>query len=179
MSMRTRAVALTTAALLGAGATGIALAPAADAAAYHGIDGSGAVGNDWQDEENLGVDDYTASNATALWQTVLYADGAKWQDDDGDEHNFTKGQIDGTFGPETESATQWWQEHYNIDENDGVVTDPSWVFAQRWLSGPTSGGNVTYAGDVRNVTFKRVSGKYRVRIKGTGPWKNAYYDKLG
>ncbi|GHI07315.1 hypothetical protein AQI88_20975 [Streptomyces cellostaticus] len=179
MSMRTRAVAMATAALLGAGATGIALAPAANAASYHGIDGGGAVTDDWQDEENLGVDDYAQSNATALWETVLYADGAQWQDDDGDWHTFTKSQIDGSFGPETESATQWWQEHYHLSDNDGVVTDQSWTFAQRWLLGPSSGGVVTYQGDVRNVTFKRISGKYRVRIKGTGPWKLAYYDKLG
>ncbi|MFE1315230.1 peptidoglycan-binding protein [Streptomyces sp. NPDC058755] len=179
MSMRTRVVAMTTAALLGAGATGIALAPGASAASYHGIDGNGAVADDFQDEEDLGVDDYAESNATALWQTVLYADGAQWQDEDGDTHTFKKNQIDGTFGPETESATQWWQEHYHLSENDGVVTDPSWAFAQRWLTGPTSGGTVTYLGDARNVTLKRVSGKYRVRIKATGPWKLAYYDQLG
>ncbi|MEU6549649.1 peptidoglycan-binding protein [Streptomyces sp. NPDC046915] len=179
MSVRTKTVAMATAALLGAGAIGIALAPAANAAPYHGIDGGGAVTDDWQDEENLGVDDYAESNATALWQTILYADGAQWQDDDGDWHNFKKGQIDGSFGPETESATQWWQEHYHLSDNDGVVTDDSWTFAQRWLSGPSSGGGVHYAGDARPVDFKRVSGKYRVRIKGTGPWKNAYYDQRG
>jgi hypothetical protein len=110
MSMRIRVVAMATAVLLGTG--GLALAPAASAAApYHGIDGGGAVTDDWQDEENLGVDDYATSNATALWETVLWADGAQWQDDDGDWHPFTKSQIDGSFGPETESATQWWQEH--------------------------------------------------------------------
>ncbi|MEU6666170.1 peptidoglycan-binding protein [Streptomyces sp. NPDC046727] len=179
MSMRTRAVAMATAALLGAGATGLAVAPAANAAPYHGIDGGGAVNDDWQDEEDLGVDDYTESNATALWETVLYADGAQWQDDDGDWHTFAKNRIDGSFGPETESATQWWQEHHGLSDNDGVVTDQSWTYAQRWLSGPASGGVVTYHGDVRNVTFKRISGKYRVRIKGTGQWKLAYYDQRG
>ncbi|MEU1404474.1 peptidoglycan-binding protein [Streptomyces sp. NPDC005728] len=179
MSMRTRVVAMATAALLGAGGAGIALAPAANAASYHGIDGGGGVTDDWQDEENLGVDDYAESNATALWETVLYADGAKWQDDDGDWHTFQKNQIDGSFGPETESATQWWQEHYGIPENDGVVTDQSWTFAQRWLVGPSSGSVITYQGDARNVTFKRISGKYRVRIKGTGPWKLAYYEQRG
>ncbi|MEU9167269.1 peptidoglycan-binding domain-containing protein [Streptomyces sp. NPDC048420] len=179
MSMRKRAVAMVTAALLGAGAIGLAVAPAADAASYHGIDGNGPVNDDWQDEENLSVDDYTDSNATALWQSVLYADGALWQDEDGDWHNFSKRQIDGSFGPQTESATQWWQEHYNLAENDGVVTDQSWEFAQKWLLGPSSGGGVRYHGDKRDVDLKRVSGKYRVKLKGTGSWRIAYYDQLG
>ncbi|MER7178863.1 peptidoglycan-binding domain-containing protein [Streptomyces hyaluromycini] len=177
MSMRTRVVAMASAVLLGAG--GLALAPAASAAPpYHGIDGGGSVLDDWQDEENLGVDDYTNSNATALWQTVLWADGAQWQDDDGDSHPFEKAQIDGVFGDQTESATQWWQEHFNLTDRDGVVTEESWTFAQGKLSGPPGNGTVTYNG-VRKATFKRVGVKYRVRFKGTGSWKNAYYDKLG
>ncbi|MFG3287952.1 peptidoglycan-binding protein [Streptomyces sp. NPDC048179] len=178
MSMRTRVVALATAVLLGAGG-GLALAPAASAAPYHGIDGGGSVLDDWQDEENLGVDDYASSNATALWETVLWADGAQWQDDDGDSHPFTKSLIDGSFGPETESATQWWQDHFNLSDNDGVVTDQTWTFAQQRLTGPAAGGIVTYNGTVRKATFKRVSNKYRVRIKGTGSWRIAYYDQLG
>lgn len=179
MSMRKRAVAMVTAALLGAGTLGLAVAPTASAASYHGIDGNGVVSDDLQDEENLGVDDYADSNATALWQSVLYADGAKWQDEDGDWHNYSKSQIDGSFGPQTESATQWWQEHYGLTDNDGVVTDQSWEFAQQWLHGPGSGGGVRYQGDKRDVDFKRVSGKYRVKLKGTGPWRIAYYDQVG
>ncbi|MGW3131643.1 peptidoglycan-binding domain-containing protein [Streptomyces sp. NPDC001123] len=179
MSMRTRVVATATAVLLGAG--GLALAPAAAAAPpYHGIDGNGTVLDDWQDEEDLGVDDYATSNATALWETVLWADGAVWQDDDGDSHPFKKSQIDGSFGPETESATQWWQEHIaGLADNDGVVDEQSWTFAQRRLTGPAAGGFVTYAGSAHNGTLKRVSGKYRVRLKGTGTWKIAYYDRVG
>ncbi|MFE4968288.1 peptidoglycan-binding protein [Streptomyces sp. NPDC056660] len=178
MSMRIRVVAMATAVLLGAG--GLALAPAASAAApYHGIDGGGAVTDDWQDEENLGVDDYATSNATALWETVLWADGAQWQDDDGDWHPFTRNQIDGSFGPETESATQWWQEHFGLSDNDGVVTDQTWTFAQQRLTGPTSLQTVTYHGTAHNTPLKRISGKYRVRIKGTGSYRIAYYDKLG
>ncbi|MEU0412806.1 peptidoglycan-binding domain-containing protein [Streptomyces griseorubiginosus] len=179
MSMRKRAVATVTAALLGFGTIGLAVAPAADAAPYHGIDGNGVVSDDFQDEENLGVDDHANGNATALWQSVLYADGAKWQDDDGDWHNFAKSQIDGSFGPQTESATQWWQERFGLTDNDGVVTDQSWEFAQQWLHGPFSGSTVRYDGDKRDVDFKRVGGKYRVKLRGTGSWRNAYYDQVG
>ena len=179
MSMRKRAVATVTAALLGFGTIGLAVAPTADAAPYHGVDGNGVVSDDFQDEENLGVDDHANGNATALWQSVLYADGAKWQDDDGDWHNFAKSQIDGSFGPQTESATQWWQGRFGLTDNDGVVTDQSWEFAQQWLHGPFAGGTVRYDGDKRDVDFKRVGGKYRVKLRGTGPWRNAYYDQLG
>ncbi|MEV7324515.1 peptidoglycan-binding domain-containing protein [Streptomyces sp. NPDC093970] len=178
MSMRTRAVAVATAVLLGAG--GLALAPAASAAApYHGIDGGGVVTDDWQDEEDLGIDDHATSNATALWETVLWADGALWQDDDGDSHPFTKSRIDGSFGPETESATQWWQERFGLSDDDGVVTDQTWTSAQRRLTGPAAGGTVTFHGVARDATLKRIGNKYRVRIKGTGPYRIAYYDKLG
>ncbi|MFD4505044.1 peptidoglycan-binding protein [Streptomyces sp. NPDC058457] len=176
MTMRTRVVAMAAAVLLGA--TGIALAPAASAASYHGINGGGSVLDDWQDEEQIGVDDYANSNATALWQTVLWADGAQWQDDDGISHPFEKAQIDGTFGDETESATQWWQAHFNLTDRDGVVTEDTWTSAQSRLTGPPGNGTVTYNG-VRKGTFKRVGIKYRVRIKGAGSWKTAYYDKLG
>lgn len=179
MSMRKRAVAMGVAAVLGVGGYGIALAPAANAAPYHGIDGNGAVFNDWEDEEELGVDSYAKSNATALWETVLYADGALWEDDEGEWHPFKKSQIDGSFGPETESATQWWQEQHGLSETDGVVTNESWEYAQGRLHGPYSNNTVQYWGDVRDATFKRVSKKYQVKLKGTGPWKVAHYDTLG
>lgn len=179
MSMRNRVVATVSAALLVAGGTATALAPAANAADYHGIDGSSFVHDDWQDEENLSVDDYAQSNATALWETVLWADGAMYEDEDGDWHPFKKNKIDGSFGPETESATQWWQNHYGLAEDDGVVTDDCWESAQSRLTGPFAGGTVQYVGSARTVTLKRVSGKYRVKLKGTGSWKIAYYDKVG
>ncbi|MER5216777.1 peptidoglycan-binding protein [Streptomyces sp. NPDC002838] len=179
MSMRNRAVATVTAALLVAGGTATAMAPAASAAPYHGIDGSGAVHDDWKDEEDLSVDDYASSNATALWETVLWADGARYEDEDGDLHAFKKSQIDGSFGPETESATQWWQEHFGLPEDDGIVNDDDWKDAQNQLRGPYSGNTVEYRGAARDVTFKRVGGKYRVKLKNTGSWKNAYYDKVG
>jgi peptidoglycan hydrolase-like protein with peptidoglycan-binding domain len=179
MSMRNRAVAMVTTALLGAGATGIALAPAASAAPpYNGIDGSGGVYDDWQDEKTIGVDDFAQSNATAVWETVLYADGAQYEDEDGDWHTFTRDKIDGSFGPETESATQWWQNYRGLSDS-GVVTNDCWQYAQSRLSGPSTTGSVQYTGTTHNVTFKRVDGKYRVKLRGTGAWKNAYYDRVG
>ncbi|MFJ5727512.1 peptidoglycan-binding domain-containing protein [Streptomyces paradoxus] len=179
MSMRNRAVAMMTAVVLGAGGTGIALAPSANAApAYFGIDGRGAVANDWEDEENLGVDAYARGNAIALWETVLWADGAQWEDDEGEWQPFRKSQIDGSFGPETESATQWWQDRHNLPETDGTVVSESWDFAQTRLQGQP-GNIVQYKGLVRNVNFKRVSGKYQVKLKNVGPWKYAHYRTLG
>ncbi|MFJ8047160.1 peptidoglycan-binding protein [Streptomyces luteogriseus] len=180
MSMRNRAVAMvTTAVMLGAGGTGIALAPAANAApAYFGIDGKGAVTNDWEDEENLGVDAYARGNAIALWETVLWADGAEWEDDEGEWQPFRKSRIDGSFGPETESATQWWQSRHNLPETEGTVDSESWDFAQTRLQS-LPGNIVQYKGLVRNVNFKRVGGKYQVKLKNVGPWKYAHYRTLG
>ncbi|MFJ8106335.1 peptidoglycan-binding protein [Streptomyces sp. NPDC096132] len=177
MSMRNRAVATVAAALLVAGGTATAVAPAANAAPYHGIDGNGVVQDDWQDEENLGVDDYANSNAVALWETVLYADGAQYEDEDGDWHPFTKRQIDGSFGPETESATQWWQDRHGLPDN-GVVTSDCWDSAQNRLH-TAARSTVQYWGSARVVSFKRVGGQYRVKLRGTGAWKTAYYDRVG
>lgn len=32
---------------------------------------------------------------------------------------------------------------------------------------------------MRNVNFKRVGGKYQVKLKNVGPWKYAHYRTLG
>jgi hypothetical protein len=179
MHIRKRAIATATAVLLTAGATGVALAPTASANSAAGsiyVDGGGYVGDDWNDEYNIGVDDYASGNAAALWETVLYADGAKWQDDDGNDHTFRKNDIDGSFGERTESATQWWQQHEGLSDTEGVVTDESWSYAGQYLGGP-SGSTVSYNGYKHDVTFKRISGKYRVKLHGA--WKIAYYDRLG
>lgn len=161
-----------------AGLTLGAAAPFASATtASRIVDGQGTADNDWGDEGDLSRHSHAHSNATRLWQTVLYADGAKWRGSDGALHTFTKADIDGHFGKRTESATKWWQKNEDLEGVDGIAGKETFGFADDFLSGPSAGGSVTYTGYKHDVTFKRLNGDYHVKVNGL--WKKAAYDWLG
>lgn len=164
------AVAVTASAGL---ALGVA-APLATASGPYVVDGSGAAYNDWGDEGTLSVNSRSKSNATRLWQSVLYADGAKWKDTSGDLHTFAQGDIDGIFGWKTRSATMYWQAQEDLEDVDGIVGKETFGQADGFLDGPYSDGKVTYTGLANEVTFKRLDGEYYVRIGSK--WKVAAYD---
>ncbi|MEV0217894.1 peptidoglycan-binding domain-containing protein [Streptomyces sp. NPDC050704] len=152
----------------------------ASAAGPHVVDGRGAAYNDWGDEGTLSVRRHAESNATRLWQTILYADGAKWRDGNGRRHTFTKYDIDGSFGWKTRAATKWWQESQDDDELenvDGIVDGETFGLADDALDGPYRNGNVTYSGYRYDVTFKRLDGKYYVKIDRR--WRVAAYNWSG
>ncbi|WP_083752463.1 hypothetical protein [Saccharothrix sp. ALI-22-I] len=52
----------------------------------------------WQDEGDLSTSEHAYSNATCLWQKILWADGY-----------LTNDGIDGIFGGGTASATLQWE----------------------------------------------------------------------
>ncbi|SDK75148.1 peptidoglycan-binding domain-containing protein [Streptomyces indicus] len=136
------------------------------------IDGKGDPTNDWHDEGNLSKHSYAHSNATRLWQTILWADGAKYKGSDGKWHWFTKDQIDGHFGPRTHSATKYWQKREGLAV-DGVVGKQTFGYADDYLS-PVGNGKMEYSGYERNVVFKRSGGLYHVKVDGH--WKKASYN---
>ena len=152
-------------------------APLAAASAPHVVDGSGAAYNDWGDEGTLSVNSHSKSNATRLWQSVLYADGAKWKDSSGTLHTFTAWDIDGVFGWKTRSATKYWQAQEDLEDVDGIVGKETFGQADGFLDGPAGDGGVTYAGLAHEVDFKRLDGDYYVRIGSK--WKVAAYDWRG
>ncbi|MFG2650044.1 peptidoglycan-binding protein [Streptomyces sp. NPDC048436] len=163
-----------------AAGAGIALggtASLAQASGPHVIDGKGAAYNDWGDEGDLSRHSHTNSNATRLWQSVLYADGAKWKDSDGNRHTFKKWDIDGSFGKRTESATKWWQQHEDTEDVDGIAGKETFGVADDFLNGPSGSGWVSYSGYQHDVTFKRLAGTYYVKIDGQ--WKKAAYNWRG
>ena len=172
------AVTVTATAGLALGVSGpLAAATSGSAASPQVIDGTGGAYNDWGDEGTLSIGRHSNSNATRLWQTVLYADGARWRDGNGVKHPFTKYDIDGSFGWKTKSATKWWQAREELEDVDGIVGKETFGHADDFLDGPYRGGKVTYSGYQRDVTFKRLSGKYYVKI-GT-QWKVAAYSRRG
>ncbi|MEW2523476.1 peptidoglycan-binding protein [Streptomyces sp. NPDC047071] len=172
-----RARRLLTAAVTAAAGAGVALAataPLATAAAPRVIDGSGYAYNDWGDEGTLSIDSHsTNSDATALWQTVLYADGAKWRDSGGELRTFRKSDITGHFEERTESATRWWQKHEDLEDVDGVVGKETFGDADNSLSGPEPDGTVLFMGYRHTVAFKRLQGTYYVKVHGE--WRKAAY----
>ena len=164
------AVAVTASAGLALGAA----APLATASGSYVVDGSGDATNDWGDEGTLSTGKHSRSNATRLWQTVLYADGAKWKDSGGDLHTFTASDIDGIFGWKTRSATKYWQKAEGLEDIDGIVGKETFGQADGYLYGPYSDGEVTYTGAAYEVSFKRLDGEYYVKVGSK--WKVAAYN---
>lgn len=101
----------------GAVATALVLtaSPASASNSYTGAAYVGGQGNqfdDWDDEGILSTSSNTNSNATCLWQKVLWSWGLlDWSD------------IDGVFGPKTESATREFQDTFNLTIDGQVGKD--------------------------------------------------------
>lgn len=158
--------ALLTMALLGGGA---ALAPsAASASVSQGyVYGANTVTDDFGDEGPLDSSSHRHSNATALWQLILWADGL-----------YTAG-IDCDYGPATTAATKAWQDTFGSASDDGYLVEDGSAgpktmgTADQWLVAGSS-DVVTYIGAARNVNFKRVDGTYQVYLSGA--WRNASYN---
>ncbi|MFI6939375.1 peptidoglycan-binding protein [Streptomyces sp. NPDC050418] len=167
---RVTVAAVSVAAGAGLVLTGLAPTAAASGRPYV-IDGHGSPTDDWRDEGNLSRHSYAHSNATRLWQTILWADGAKYKGSDGRWHAFTRWDIDGRFGPRTHSATKYWQDREGI-RVDGVVGRQTFGLADNFLD-RTGRHRITYTGYDRQVNFKRVGGLYYV--KAGGAWKKAAY----
>ncbi|MFG2440537.1 peptidoglycan-binding protein [Streptomyces sp. NPDC048508] len=88
---------------------GLATTPASASASAGYVDGAGDETDDLYDEGVLSTTQHARSNATCLWQKLLWANGEfNWSD------------IDGVFGAKTEAATRSFQRHSQIND-DGIV----------------------------------------------------------
>jgi hypothetical protein len=118
----------------------LSAAPASASGDYSGLSmvaGSGGFHDDWNDEGRLSTSRHASSNATCLWQKVLWADGKLgWND------------IDGVFGPGTHAATIEWQRRWvGADAGDGVVGKATFTAAGKYLADTDFDGSVdTYIG---------------------------------
>lgn len=115
-----RLTAALTAAAAAVAISGLTAAPASAGNSYAGaayVSGKGGFADDWYDEGILSTSTNTNSNATCLWQKVLWADGLlAWED------------IDGIFGPKTRDATRTFQARHHLDD-DGVVGEDTFGWA--------------------------------------------------
>lgn len=121
-------------------------APAASASnSYTGaayVGGSGAYYDDWWDEGILSTSSNAQSNATCLWQKVLWAEGLlDWAD------------IDGIFGAKTATATKAFQTKANLNP-DGSAGKDTFTYAGGGLADTDFDGAVdTYIAIFGTHTF--------------------------
>ena len=116
------------------------------------VDGSGGTRDDWRDEGALERGD--ESYAVVLWQTVLWADGAKWKDGN-NWRAFTEDDINGEFNRRTSSATSYWQQANGVRVN-GKADARTFSVADNSLSSVGRRGTVNYDGTSEDARFRRV-----------------------
>lgn len=128
-STRSRlATAAVTTAVAGALAIGTAPASASISSGY--VSGGGTFTNDWGDEGVVSQSSYAKSNATCLWQQILWAEGAKEQNGTA----YDASDIDGHFGANTTHATKNLQARWALKYVDGKVGNATWGYADSKLS---------------------------------------------
>ncbi|MFJ3667703.1 peptidoglycan-binding protein [Streptomyces sp. NPDC090106] len=181
MSQRTwhrKAVAVTVAvAALGGGALTFA-GPASATVAQGYVSGTNSPTNDWGDEGTLSSTSHANSNATALVQMALWADGAKEKNGT----TFDWADIDGRYGSNTTAAVKSLQKLYNSRLGAGLVVDGKAGKLTLGVADDSllahSDGTVTYYGWKHNFTLKRTAaGKYYLKVGSRG-WKLASYTTL-
>ncbi|MDQ1041885.1 peptidoglycan-binding protein [Streptomyces sp. V4I2] len=181
MSARTKRVQLA-AGIVGA-ITAVTLAlstsPASASGTYSGrayVYGGGDWVGDWGDEGILSTSTNTSSNATCLWQKILWADLAI----ETDGTTFDASDIDGHFGSNTKAATKDWQNRHHLDD-DGSVGKDTFGKAGTYLEDHYDPGDTavdTYMGTWDNFSVSRDSdGRYHFE-DGDGNARIAGYDYL-
>ncbi|MFG2775948.1 peptidoglycan-binding protein [Streptomyces sp. NPDC048350] len=147
--------------------------PAVASGTYSGrayVYGGGAFEDDWGDEGVTDINTHASSNATCLWQMILWANG------------YLPSDIDGVFGANTKNAT--WNYQYDTGlALDGSAGKATWSYAAlgqvAYVSGSTSAGqvlNLRYEGWVHNVTMRRIADGTYEFVDSHGNWRKAGYD---
>jgi len=175
MSSRTKRTRLAacTIGLLTAATLALSTSPASASGTYSGLAyvyGAGVFADDWGNEGIVDTSHNTSSNATCLWQKVLYADGL-----------LSASAIDGIFGSGTATATEKWQVLYDSAHTaDGSAGQNTWTAAGTYLrnsSDSTDGNTVSYyRGYAHNISLSRDSSGYYHFYDGDGNARIAGYD---
>lgn len=157
MSFRKRVVSATIGAATVA-ILGLSASPASASVENGYVSGGGDFTNDWGDEGPLSTSSNTSSNATCLWQQILWAEGANEQNGS----DFDASDIDGDFGSNTRHATMDLQRRWNLDDVDGIVGSDTFGYldGRRLVhySGSTSGNLwMHYDGPTHHFYINRTS----------------------
>ncbi|MEU8616357.1 peptidoglycan-binding protein [Streptomyces sp. NPDC048623] len=148
--------------------------PAAAAGDYSGlpyIAGGYDYWDDWGDEGVLSVSQHAASNATCLWQKILWADSY-----------INDTEVDGYFGSTTQYFTGRWQGDRHLVPADGAVGKDTFSRADaniKWVSGGLADGQkleLVYDGVWHDFAMIRDENGIYAFQDYTGQWRNAGYD---
>ncbi|MEU6184038.1 peptidoglycan-binding domain-containing protein [Streptomyces coeruleorubidus] len=170
-SYRKSAVAvLTAAAVL---TLGLGASPASAKASDGFVRGYDGFADDFDDEGTLSLSVNEKSNATCMWQAILWSE----------EINASRSSIDGVFGDRTHEATRVFQQRAGLTM-DGKVGKGTFAEAGKrltYVSGSTARGKeltLKYESGRRNINFIRDSqGRYKFR-DANSDWRVAGYDYL-
>ncbi|MFE5488082.1 peptidoglycan-binding protein [Streptomyces sp. NPDC056527] len=176
MSWRTKRIKLSacTVGALAAAMFAVSTTPAAASGTYSGLAyvyGTGVYTNDWGDEGVTDVNTNASSNATCLWQMILWANG------------YLASDIDGVFGTNTKNATAKYQDDTDYLTVDGSAGKATWSYAAdyqiAYVSGSEAAGqtlNLRYDGTVNRFDMRRIGdGNYEFR-DSRGNWRKAGYN---
>ncbi|WP_052851328.1 peptidoglycan-binding domain-containing protein [Streptomyces avicenniae] len=176
-STRTRIAAAVVGVLAAASLT-LGATPAAAKASDGYVRGYDTYVGDWGDEGVLKYNgEYDHSNATCLWQRVLWAEGAT--EIDGTQFDAT--DIDGIFGRNTELASSSMQGRWDLEYVDGIVGASTFGRADNRLT--VTGGSeargrtlyLTYTGARFSFPLIRdTQGRYQFQDRN-GTWRIAGY----
>lgn len=177
-STRTRIAAATVGALAAA-SLALSATPAAANSSDGYVRGYDEYEGDWGDEGVLKLGSpYANSNATCLWQKILWAEGAT----EIDGTQFDAADIDGIFGRNTELATSSMQGRWRLDYTDGIVGSATFARADDKLT--MTGGSeergrtlyLTYYGSrVSFPVIRNTEGKYMFKDRND-IWRTAGYN---
>ncbi|CAL9300381.1 hypothetical protein SUDANB51_05023 [Streptomyces sp. enrichment culture] len=141
---RSRAIAAVMGAAM-ATSLGLAASPASAAVSDGWVRGYDRFSDDWDDEGELShLSPWRDSNATCLWQRILWAEGAYATHYD--NKIFEKSHIDGYFGWRTHYATMDLQKKLGVSA-DGIVGEKTLSRANKHMyrtGGSTSSNRTLY-----------------------------------
>ncbi|MZD05793.1 hypothetical protein GTW43_11950 [Streptomyces sp. SID5785] len=171
MTFRTTKTRVTTAVVTAAvaGALAIAAAPASASISSGSVSGGGDFTNDWGDEGTISASSHANSNATCLWQQILWAEGAKKSNGKA----YTAADVDGRFGANTTAATKNLQSRWHLGV-DGKAGNQTWGYADSKLRfydyayEYAFGGKIlTYSGAARSFYLVRAENGVYVFWEGS------------
>jgi peptidoglycan hydrolase-like protein with peptidoglycan-binding domain len=171
MNIRTSRGRIATAAVaaLAAGTLALGASPASAAASDGYVSGGGSFYDDFADEGTLSTSSHASSNATCLWQIILYAEGVK----ESDGTQFDYADIDGRFGPNSKYATKQLQKAWGLTQ-DGIVGQRTFGSADDKWNSSTGGGELEY-----RSTGSTSSTKYKIRYHGSRYYFDVYRTSTG
>ncbi|MGX5213102.1 peptidoglycan-binding domain-containing protein [Streptomyces violaceus] len=160
-----------------AATTMLSAAPASAKASDGWVRGYDNHTGDWGDEGVLSKYNYSSSNATCLWQKVLWAEGAV----EAPSNYFDLDDVDGHFGSKTSIGTQNLQARWGLTEDSTVGPDTfGWADGKLHYTGgsglPGKTMYLEYRGFRHTFDLKRnTEGKYLFTDR-KGDWRQAGYD---